>query len=546
MKKLLASFAAVCLLLSNQTVFAQTEPLISPRPLTLETARGTFQLNAATTIIAARTLTTEANYLKDKLSAATGLNIQISNSSKAANHKIVLSLEQNQSATAGKEGYQLTVNATGVKITAADKAGLFYGIQSLLQLITQQENSKNVNIPFVTIQDKPRFSWRALMLDEGRHFKGEKVVKQLLDDMAMLKMNVFHWHLTDDQGWRIEIKKYPELTRIGSKRKDSQLAWRSDKRSGKPHEGFYTQEQIKEVVRYATERHITIVPEIEMPGHATAAIAAYPWLGTTGEKVEVPVTFGKFKDTYNVADPKVYAFLEDVLTEVMALFPSKVIHIGGDEVLYDQWKSSPQIQALMVREGLKSPADVQIWFTNKISKFIASKGRRMMGWNEIMGGKVHENIDEKETTVKEKLDQGTIVHFWRGTTDMITNAASKGYDLVNSYHIYTYLDYDYKEIPVQKAYEFNPVPEGLDPKYDKHVLGLGCQMWSEFIPEAADMQKKIYPRLAAYAEVGWTDLSRKDYTYFKNTMKLIEAHWKAEGVNVAVVDYDAKAEETKQ
>lgn len=546
MKKLLASFAAVCLLLSNQTVFAQTEPLISPRPLTLETAQGTFQLNAATPIIAAKTLSTEANYLKDKLSAATGLNIQISNAPKTATPKIILALEQNQSATAGKEGYQLTVNATGVKITAADKAGLFYGIQSLLQLITQQENSKNVNIPFVTIQDKPRFSWRALMLDEGRHFKGEKVVKQLLDDMAMLKMNVFHWHLTDDQGWRIEIKKYPELTRIGSKRKDSQLAWRSDKRSGKPHEGFYTQEQIKEVVRYATERHITVVPEIEMPGHATAAIAAYPWLGTTGEKVEVPVTFGKFKDTYNVADPKVYTFLEDVLTEVMALFPSKVIHIGGDEVLYDQWKSSPQIQALMVREGLKSPADVQIWFTNKISKFIASKGRRMMGWNEIMGGKVHENIDEKETTVKEKLDQGTIVHFWRGTTDMITNAASKGYDLVNSYHIYTYLDYDYKEITVQKAYEFNPIPEGLDPKYDKHVLGLGCQMWSEFIPEVADMQKKIYPRLAAYAEVGWTDLSRKDYTYFKNTMKLIEAHWKAEGVDVAVVDYDAKAEETKQ
>lgn len=546
MKKLLASFAALCLLVSNQTVFAQTEPLISPRPLKQETARGTFQLNAATTIIAAKTLTTEANYLKNKLSAAARLNLQISSSSKAANHKIILALEQNLSATAGKEGYQLTVNATVVKITAADKAGLFYGIQSLLQLITQQENGKNVTIPFVTIQDKPRFSWRALMLDEGRHFKGEKVVKQLLDDMAMLKMNVFHWHLTDDQGWRIEIKKYPELTKIGSKRKDSQLAWRSEKRSGKPHEGFYTQEQIKEVVRYATERHITVVPEIEMPGHATAAIAAYPWLGTTGEKVEVPVTFGKFKDTYNVADPKVYTFLQDVLTEVMALFPSKVIHIGGDEVLYDQWKSSPQIQALMVREGLKSPADVQIWFTNKISEFIASKGRRMMGWNEIMGGKVHENIDEKETTVKEKLDQGTIVHFWRGTTDMITNAASKGYDLVNSYHIYTYLDYDYKEIPVQKAYEFNPIPEGLDPKYNKHVLGSGCQMWSEFIPEVTDMQKKIYPRLAAYAEVGWTDLSRKDYTYFKNTMKLIEAHWKAEGVDVAIVDYDAKTEETKQ
>jgi len=545
MKKLLVPFAVLCLLVSNQKVSAQTEPFISPRPLTLETAKGNLKLSAATKIIV-RGLTTEALYLKDKLSVSTGLNIPVTITPKASQNNILLQLDESKSTDFGKEGYELVVNAKGIKIAATDKAGLFYGIQTLIQLISVEKKGRLATVPFVTIKDKPRFSWRAMMLDEGRHFKGEKVVKQLLDDMAMLKMNVFHWHLTDDQGWRIEIKKYPELTRIGSKRKDSQLAWRSDKRSGKPHEGFYTQEQIKEVVRYAAERHITVVPEIEMPGHATAAIAAYPWLGTTGEKVEVPVTFGKFKDTYNVADPKVYTFLEDVLTEVMALFPSKVIHIGGDEVLYDQWKSSPQIQALMVRENLKSPADVQIWFTNKISKFIASKGRRMMGWNEIMGGKVHEFTDEKETIVKEKLDQGTIVHFWRGTTDMITSAASKGYDLVNSYHIYTYLDYDYKEIPIRKAYDFNPIPEGLDPKYDKHVLGLGCQMWSEFIPEVADMQRKIYPRLAAYAEVGWTDLSRKDYTYFKNTMKLIEAHWKTEGVEVAIADYDAQTEETKK
>jgi len=545
MKKLLVPFAAFCLLVSNQKVSAQTEPLISPRPLAIETAKGTYKINAATKIIVLG-LPSEALYLKDKLSASAGLNIPVTITPKFSKKHISLVLDTNQSANRGKEGYELVVNADGIRITAAGKAGLFYGIQSLLQIITVTEKGKSATAPYVTIKDKPRFGWRALMLDEGRHFKGEKVVKQLLDDMAMLKMNVFHWHLTDDQGWRIEIKKYPELTRIGSKRKDSQLAWRSDKRSGKPHEGFYTQEQIKEVVRYAAERHITIVPEIEMPGHATAAIAAYPWLGTTGEKVEVPVTFGKFKATYNVADPKVYTFLEDVLTEVMALFPSKVIHIGGDEVLYDQWKSSPQIQALMVREGLKSPADVQIWFTNRISKFIAAKGRRMMGWNEIMGGKVHESTDEKETIVKEKLDQGTIVHFWRGTTDMITSAASKGYDLVNSYHIYTYLDYDYKKIPIRKAYDFNPIPAGLDPQYNKHVLGSGCQMWSEFIPETADMQQKIYPRLAAYAEVGWTDLSRKDYTYFKQTMKRIEAYWKNEGISTGPADYDAPVEEFKE
>ena len=199
----------------------------------------------------------------------------------------------------------------------------------------------------------------------------------------------------------------------------------------------------------------------------------------------------------------------------------------------------------MVKEGLNRLPMCKSGYKQD-SKFIASKGRRMMGWNEIMGGKVHEFTDDKETTAKEKLDQGTIVHFWKGTTDMITSAASKGYDLVNSYHIYTYLDYDYKEIPIRKAYDFNPIPEGLDPKYDKHVLGLGCQMWSEFIPEVADMQKEIYPRLAAYAEVGWTDLSRKDYTYFKNTMKLIEAHWKTEGISIGTADYNAPAEETKK
>ncbi|MBB6499579.1 beta-N-acetylhexosaminidase [Pedobacter cryoconitis] len=539
MKKRFLILVTACLLLSYYPVSAQTEPLISPRPLAIQMEKGSFRLDASTQIIASKQLKTEADYLKTKLQTSAGLTLSVNNASPTGKNKLALLVDAKQLPEFGKEGYQLIVNTGGIKITAADKAGLFYGMQSLLQLINQGDNK--LEIPLLTIKDKPRFSWRALMLDEGRHFKGEKAVKQLLDDMAMLKMNVFHWHLTDDQGWRIEIKKYPELTKVGSKRKDSQTAWRSEKREGQPHEGFYTQAQIKNIVQYAAERHITVVPEIEMPGHASAAIASYPWLGTTGEKIEVPVTFGKFKDTYNVADPKVYTFLEDVLTEVMALFPSKVIHIGGDEVLYDQWKASPQVKALMVKENLKTPADVQIWFTNKISKFIASKGRRMMGWNEIMGGKVHEFTDDKETAAKEKLDQGTIVHFWKGTTEMVTDAASKGYDVVNSYHIYTYLDYDYKEIPIRKAYEFNPIPEGLDPKYDKHVLGLGCQMWGEFIPTEASMQAMIYPRLAAYAEVGWTDLSRKDYTYFKNTMKLIENHWKAEGIQVESADYDALA-----
>lgn len=362
-------------------------------------------------------------------------------------------------------------------------------------------------------------------------------VKQLLDEMADLKMNVFHWHLTNDQGWRIEIKKYPKLTEIGAFRDSSEINhFGSDVYDGKRHGGFYTQEDLKEIVDYAAKRHITIIPEVSMPGHASAAIASYPWLGTSGKQIKVPGKFGVHYEVFNVADPDVMKFLDEVTDEVIAIFPGSVFHIGGDEVKYDQWKNSPAIRAYMTKHNLKTPAELQVYFTNEISNMLAAKGKRMMGWNEITGDKLHEYQSDADTEgVKQELASGTIVHFWKGDTALIRKTIEKGYDVVNSYHEYTYLDYSYVSIPMEKAYSFNPVPEGLTDDQKSKVLGLGCQMWGEFIPTVESMNLKVYPRLAAYAETGWTDASNKDYQRFLDKLNSFLQKWKTEGITCGPV-----------
>lgn len=299
------------------------------------------------------------------------------------------------------------------------------------------------------------------MLDEGRYFKGKEVVFRLLDQMALLKMNTFHWHLTEDQGWRIEIKKYPLLTEIGSCRDSSEINhFHSNIFDGKPHCGYYTQEEIKEVIAYAGKHHINIVPEIEMPGHASAAIAAYPWLGTTGRQIKVQPAFGVHYDIYNITDPRVLQFQEDVLDEVIALFPGPVIHIGGDEIRYNQWKDSPKVQAYMKENKIRTPAELQVSFTNHISNMLAGKGRRMMGWNDITGDILHEYQDGTDSAGNDQsLNKSAIVQFWKGDPKLINQSLEKGYDIVNSYHEYTYLDYDYDNIPLEK-----PICSALSPK----------------------------------------------------------------------------------
>ncbi|TWF34875.1 hexosaminidase [Chitinophaga polysaccharea] len=526
MSKLRSTLAgAFLLLLSARTTPGHAINII-PQPSEVKMLTGTFTLSGATAIIPGKSAG-EANLLAQALQESYSMVLPLKPSAK--NNYIRLSLNPALKKELGEEGYQLQVTPDHVDITAATNTGIFYGTQSLRQLITTNGNVYTINA--VAIKDKPRFGWRAFMLDEGRYFKGGETVKRLLDEMALLKMNVFHWHLTDDQGWRIEIKKYPLLTQVGGKRDSTQIGtWNSKIFDGKIHEGYYTQEQIKEIIKYAADRHITVVPEIEMPGHSSAAIAAYPWLGTTHQAIKVPTTFGVHYDVFNVSDPKVIAFLQDVLEEVIALFPSKVIHIGGDEVRYDQWKADPGVNAYMKAHHLSSPADLQIAFTNSISNYLAGKNRRMTGWNEIMGSKLHEYTDNKDNTVTEKLASGTIVQFWKGELNLINDAVSKGYDVVNSYHALTYLDYSYQDISLEKAYNFDPIPAGLDPKYHAQILGTGCQMWGEWIPDVKSMNRQVFPRLAAYAEDGWSQVASKNFTQFQQALQYFYTRWDKEAI----------------
>lgn len=535
MKLIIFAFIALLTLTNcaekNRT-FSTSEIAILPKPISLDLNKASFAFKADQTIfsnldeqqIAAQDL---QNYINK--TARFNLNIDKNN-----NSSIVFEKKEGLNA----QSYELSVTPKKITIYANDVAGYFYGVQTVKQLMAI-ETSKDTRhtkylVPSVTIKDGPRFKWRAFMLDEARYFHGEVFVKQMLDQMALLKMNTFHWHLIDDAGWRIEIKKYPLLTKVGAFRADSEIGtWKSGKTSGQPHGGFYTQEQIKDIVAYAKARNINIVPEFEMPGHSSAAIAAYTWLGTAGIAIDVPVKFGRLYDNYDVTKPEVITFMKDVLTEIFELFPSEVIHIGGDEVGYEVWEKSSSVQKYMKENNIPTPADLQINFTNKISHYIEENGRRMMGWNEILGKNIHTDFAEKQADKEAEtvLSKNVIVHFWKGDLGLLTDAAKKGYGIVNSLHSSTYLDYNYKSIPLEKAYAFDPIPEGLDAQYHENIYGLGCQMWSEWTPTNADVERQAFPRIAAYAEVGWTSLENKNYNSFKIALKKMQKHWDTLGIN---------------
>jgi len=515
------------LLCVAMTCSAKQEVTIIPQPQSIQLGENIFELKRYFTIYADTQFVPEAKYLIKVLNKATEKQATIKLGLQKNSVVSLLKSDKNL----GNEGYHLTVNDAGIVITATTNAGAFYGLQSLVQLLPAQVLAKGkadfpFYLPHIAIKDAPRFPWRAFMLDEARYFKGMTAVKTILDQMALHKMNVFHWHLTDDQGWRIEIKKYPRLTEVGAKRKDSQIAeWDSPMRSGHEHKGFYSQNEIREIIQYAKERHVTVVPEIGMPGHASAAIAAYPELSTSGKQIEVPVVFGKMPDSFNVADENVYRILTDILDEVIALFPSNVIHIGGDEVRFEQWQQSEEVKKMMLREGLKTMADVQIFFTNRMSQIIESRGRRMMGWNDIMGDDLHGFLKNGQTVKAASLSKNALIHFWKGSAKLAEKAIRKGHDVVNSWHSYTYLDYSYSFNGLAKIYSFDPVFKGLEPKYHSAIKGLGCQMWGEWIPNEQKMSKQIYPRFSACAEVGWTSLARKDYENFRRRMIVQQKRW---------------------
>lgn len=439
----------------------------------------------------------------------------------------------------GPEAYRLDAAPGGIVISAATSKGVYYAGQSLAQMLPavffdHGADKKGVrwNVaekPF-SMLDYPRFAWRAFMLDEARHFFGEEEIKRLIDQMGLLKMNILHWHLSDDAGWRIEIKRYPKLTSVGGKRRDTEVeTWGSGRYEGRPHEGFYTQEQIRRIVRYAADRNVMIVPEIDIPGHSAAAIVSYPELRLSARPLsEVPVSFNEGA-VFDPTSEDTYQFLDGVLTELAALFPGGIIHIGGDEVRYRKcWEGVLHIEEFMEKEGIKTFPDLQIMFTNRISRMLAKKGRLMMGWNEVLGADVHH--DGAQGAAQGKLDRKALIHFWYGSAKIAARAIEEGYQVVNSTSDMTYINKDYEKLPLSRAYSFEPVFAGLKPEQQKNVIGLGCQMWTEWVADVEKLHRYVFPRIAAYAETGWSRREDKNFQGFLRRLPGYEKILDAQGI----------------
>lgn len=524
MKKPFAALLAVVLLVAGAASAQNARIAIVPKPAKIVAFETAAVLAGQTPVYLDEKAGVSEGYVASLLKDA-GIDPVFVGKEKKA--KIVLKLNKTPLGD-GDEAYRLAVVSPDSKkriVATADAAqGLRYAVQTLRQLAEPSGNGA-VTVPGCIVTDAPAFPWRAFMLDESRHFHGMQTVKKLLDEMARLKMNTFHWHLVDDPGWRIEIKKYPRLTEVGSKRDfDHMNATPEEWDAFHPGRAYYTQDEIREVIRYADERGIRIIPEIEVPGHASASIHAYPWIGTTSPREGKSVV----GDLYNVTDPKVEAFLHDVLDEVIALFPSKILHIGGDEANYAHWQNSPEVTAFMKANNLPTCSDLQVWAINRMSNYLSSKGCTMIGWNEITGDNVRGEA-HVEASRSEKLAPGTIVQFWDGDIGLVNKAIEKGYDVVNSNRFFTYLDYPYEVTPFEKVYSFNPIPDGLADKDKAKILGSGCQMWCEFVPDFDRICFQVFPRIAAHAECGWTAPEKKLYSDFRKRLEKIESVWKEKG-----------------
>ena len=438
------------------------------------------------------------------------------------------------------EGYQLTVSDNGIRIAGSTDAGVFYGIQTLRKSIPATAQGMNVELPAATINDYPRFAYRGMMLDVSRHFFPVDSVKTYLDILALHNQNTFHWHLSDDQGWRIEIKKYPELTQIGSKRKETVIGHNSGTYDGKEYGGFYTQDQIRDVINYAAERHITIIPEIDMPGHQLAALATYPELGCTGGPYDVWGQWGVADDVICAGNEKSMQFLEDVLSEVIDLFPSEYIHVGGDEAGKSAWKKCPKCQALMKKNGMKSVDELQSYMIHRAEEFLNSKDRRLIGWDEILEGGL-----APEATVMS----------WRGEDGGI-KAARMGHDVVMTPGNYMYLDFYQADpktqpyaiggyTPIKKVYSYDPVPaDSLTAEECRHILGVQANTWTEYIQTPEHLEYMMFPRALAVAEIGWTPQELRTWEDFKPRMN---AHIsKLQGMGIRTFTLSDELEVTMQ
>ncbi|MHA1340119.1 MAG: beta-N-acetylhexosaminidase [Promethearchaeota archaeon] len=436
-------------------------------------------------------------------------NSKIENNSTTKN-----TANTNNSTIENAEKYKINIEKEKIILSAVSKRGIFYAIQTLRQIFYnlkfEKKDNNNENngflIPTLEIEDYPYYEWRGLMLDEARHFQGEKNVKKILDIMALLKMNKFHWHLTDDQGWRIEIRKYKKLTEEGAKRRDTQTGGiLSKKFENKPHEGFYSQEKIRNIINYAKERFIEIIPEIDMPGHSMAALATYPEYCCLGKKFDVPTTFGIKKDVFCVGNEKTFDFLEDILKEIIELFPSKYIHIGGDEVPTTRWKSCKKCQKLKKDLNLKKDREIQGYFNQRICNFLLKNNKIPIGWNEILA---------------DSLDPKIIVQYWLRNKKLVKKHLKNGRKFIISKFGYLYFDYNYSLTPLKKVYKFNPCFKGLSKEACKNILGMECTVWTEWIYNEKRLFWQIFPRLFAVSEICWRPLKLRIYSEFQENIPL--------------------------
>jgi len=500
----------LALLLSScaKPVKGPIEPSLIPEPLRLERLEGEFNLSSVKTIFyseGSSDLEEVAEYFAELVKKQTGMemNCRFVSEMKDADLPMIGLLLSDTIKALNDEGYYLDISKDKVLILAKSHQGIFYGLQSLRQLLPPEfEASKTSEpaswmIPAVRVVDQPAFPWRGMLFDCARHFMQPEFIKRYIDLLAYHKMNRLHWHLTEDQGWRIEIKSHPELTEIG--------AWRTEE-DGTRYGGYYTQEQIKDIVEYARIRQIEVVPEIELPGHSVAAIATYPYLGCTGDTIEVSNRWGVFKDIYCAGKDSTFLFLQDVLDEVVQLFPYEYIHIGGDEAPKYRWENCPNCQNRMKLEGLKNEAELQTYFITRIEKYVSQHKRRIIGWDEILEG---------------GLAPSATVQSWRGF-DGAMEAAHQHHQAIVSPTSHAYFDYGIEGIDLQKVYSFNPIPAGLEKEYYPYILGGECNLWTERAPQE-DVDGRMFPRMLAMCEVLWTSPVERDYSAFHQR---VQSHYK--------------------
>ncbi|MDZ7261076.1 MAG: beta-N-acetylhexosaminidase, partial [candidate division KSB1 bacterium] len=499
LKIILAFFLLITINDSSKALEKSPKISVIPQPLNLQVGEGSFIITSKTKILLepeTPELRAIAEFLAEKITTASGYVVPIVpySSFETPTNALVFTLAE-QEEELGDEGYRLSVTRDIVRLRAYKPAGLFFGVQTIRQLLPPEiESPVKVPheiqwlIPCVQIEDKPRFPWRGLLLDCGRHFMTKDFVKRYIDLLAYHKMNRLHWHLTEDQGWRIEIKKYPKLTEIG--------AWRFYE-DGSVYGGYYTQEDIKEVVDHAQKRYVTLVPEIEMPGHSVAALASYPEYSCTAGPFKVSTQWGVHKEVYCAGNDSTFKFIEDVLTEVLALFPSEYIHIGGDECPKDRWKGCPKCQERIRAEGLRDEEELQSYFIKRVEKFLLSKNRRLIGWDEILEG---------------GLAPQATVQSWRGMEGAIA-AAKSGHDAIVSPTSHAYLDYDINTTDLRKVYSVEPIPAGLTEEEAKHILGGECNIWTEHAPQEK-IDSLVFPRLLAMSEKLWSPANHSDYADF--------------------------------